>query len=103
MNHPAMTLLGAAINLQRLKIESRIGWSGHVQGYARQLFRDGSHFFDAYGRANGRKDAGVDIIDIGGQNLSSRYSWANRNEEDPGEDELKKRFQTELRYRISWR
>jgi hypothetical protein len=39
---------------------------------ARKVFRDCFIFLEAYGTANGSKDAGVDIIDLADGSLPSR-------------------------------
>lgn len=92
-NHSGMTLLSGATNLKALNLMCDVGYySNKPQWIARRLFRDGHWFFEAYGAANGRKDAVVDIIHMSDENFKARYY---RNEKgDATKDE--QRFRTEL-------
>jgi len=64
-NYSALTLLAGATNLQSLVFNCSLnGYDVHPESIALQIFRDGHHFMDAYGRANGSKDAVVDIIEL---------------------------------------
>lgn len=100
MNHPAFTILGQAVNLKRLYIDCQIHW-GAPTHVAKQIFRDGHHWFEIMGTAKGRVDAAVDILDIGDKNLGARYQYTGENGrswvKSPDEENKKKEFQTELR------
>ena len=99
INHPAFTILGQAVNLRRLHIKCQIHW-GNPTEVARQIYRDGHHWFHTLAIAKGRVDAGVDILDIGDQNLGARYQWTNNVREwvkSTDEEEKIKQFQAELR------
>lgn len=100
MNHPAFTILGQAVNLERLYIDCQIHW-GAPTHVAKQIFRDGHHWFEIMGIAKGRVDAAVDILDIGDKNLGARYQYSDENGrswvKSLDEENKKKEFQTELR------
>ena len=99
INHPAFTILGQAVNLKRLHIKCQIHW-GNPTDVARQIYRDGHHWFHTIGIAKGRIDAAVDILDIGDQNLGARYQWTNNVREwvkSSDEEQKIQQFQAELR------
>jgi len=69
-NYSALTLLAGATNLQSLVFNCTLNdWPVHAEAIASQIYRDGHHFMEAYGRANGSKDAVVDIIELSDDNL----------------------------------
>lgn len=73
-NHSSLTLLAGATNLKSLGIMCDVSYySNKPQWIARRLFRDGHWFFEAYGAANGRKDAAVDIIQLSDENFKHWY------------------------------
>lgn len=94
MNHPAFTLLAGATNLQHLRVDCRVSWSG-AKHAARQLYRDGFHWLEAMGVAKGTFDAAVDIVDMEAENFA-RFHYQNITG-NPTEEELREEFQSELR------
>ncbi|KAK5113035.1 hypothetical protein LTR85_011057 [Meristemomyces frigidus] len=98
MNFCAFPLLGLCTNLQTLFLDCNIGWLRNPRGLARQMFRDGHHFFEAYGAANGSKDAAVDVLALSDSNYdNNRHNWRVRNQALPEKDDFKEQFQAELR------
>lgn len=78
MNYSSMTLLAGATNLKSLRFLCDVGyWSIRPNRVARRLFRDAVLFFEAYGRANGRKDAAVDILHFGDVSF---HTWAPQHQ-----------------------
>lgn len=63
-NYVAMTALVGAVNLRSLYIASWFNATKKTQHIARALYYDMNRFLEAYGRANGSKDAAVAIIHI---------------------------------------
>lgn len=64
LNHPAFTMLARAVSLTHLHIDCRIAWGCDPRRIARQLYRDGHHWFEAVGLAKGKSDAAIDIIEV---------------------------------------
>ena len=62
MNVAAMAALAACTGLRKLHFSCLV--TTDPLRTARQLFRDGHHFFEAFGRAKGRRDAVLDIFDM---------------------------------------
>lgn len=62
-NHCGLTMLSGATNLKALELNGTVDTRGPAQ-LAKQIFREGYHFVQAYGAANGSKDAAVDIIHL---------------------------------------
>lgn len=93
-NHSSMTLLAGATNLKDLNIMCDVGYySRKPQWIARRLFRDGHWFFEAYGAANGRRDAAVDIVRVSDENFKP---WYHQNV-DVDTEKNNKGFKAELR------
>lgn len=91
MNHAAFTLLAQATNLQRLNLSGRLHWRDGPSEYATQLYRDGFHFFETFGSVKGRKDAVVDILQIGVFNDRAAHSpYAVQAYKDEDGDEKRK-------------
>ena len=95
MNHPALTLLASAINLERLRIDCQIHWGGPVP-VARQFFRDGFHYLEGVGAAKGRFDAAVDIVEVASDSMKT-YRWSNGAPDEPTAEEKMDDFRKELR------
>ena len=99
-NHPAITILFSAVNLERLHLECAIhGW-GSMKQVARQFFRDGHHWLESVGTAKGRKDVAVDVLTLGEKNLKYVYGGAYRHVRHGAEarpEEMVEEFQLELR------
>lgn len=90
-NFAAFTVLASAINITRLNMDCEVaqGSWGTGKNIARQFYRDGHTWLEAVGLAKGKRDAAVDLIDLGLQNVNRPYV------EDPssskhGQEELKK-------------
>lgn len=104
VNYCAFALLGNATNLKSVKISRHhSGWYRSPANHAQGLYRDAHFFMEAFGDANGRKDAAVDIFDIAEDNFDayhfSVYSRRNRSSErkdlsPAGNEEV---FRNELR------
>ena len=102
MNVCIFPLLGLCTNLENLFLDCTIGWVRTPQGLARQIYRDGHYFLEAYGRAKGRKDAGVDVLELRDSNFDRdgySTSWWSRRRHVvlPEKDEFRTQFQAELR------
>jgi len=73
-NYSGLTLLAGATNLKSLRITCDVSyWSNQPGRIAARVFRDGHWFFEAYGAANGRKDAAVDILELDKSNFVHWY------------------------------
>jgi hypothetical protein len=58
----AFTLLADCTNLRRLFIDCDFSWGRTTRQMASALYRDGHFFFEAFGDANGKRSAVVDIL-----------------------------------------
>jgi hypothetical protein len=85
-----LTMLAGATNLQSLILDCAIS-GGSPGNMAALLYRDGHHFIGAYGVANGRKDAAVDIIELHDKN------YAVYHNKQPSKEEQEESFEKELR------
>lgn len=64
-NHAAFTMLAGATNLKSLKLMCDVSyWSNNPVRVANRVFGEAHWFLEAYGAANGRKDAAVDILEV---------------------------------------
>ncbi|KAL8937536.1 MAG: hypothetical protein Q9216_004378 [Gyalolechia sp. 2 TL-2023] len=94
LNNPAFAMLGRAVNLTRLAMDCSIHYSGRGEQIARQFYRDAHHWIEAVASSKGRRDAALDIIELGVQNVRGfEYS-------DDAHGELRaltKSFRAELR------
>ena len=99
MNVAALTILAGCTNLKSIYLDCRIGWVRAPKQLALQLYRDGHYFFEAYGAANGRKDAAVDVLQLSECNYdrTNYYSWRMSADSLPASAEFKTQFQAELR------
>lgn len=93
LNHPAMSMLAAGVlNLSRLYFDCEVGWrwtrtlDAHLKGLARQIYRDGFHWFEAVGAAKGSKGAAVEIIEFAERNLA-RSHYRSEQQHDEAEQE----------------
>ena len=68
-NFPAFTILSSAINLTRLDIDCKYGGTD-PQRVAKLLHSDAYYFLQAYGRANGRRDAAVKLFHFGPESVA---------------------------------
>jgi hypothetical protein len=68
---------------------------------ARKVFRDCHVFLEAYGTANGSKDAGVDIIDLADESLPvRRWNYTMRTMEIEDVATQMAAFKQELRFML---
>jgi len=72
-NFGALTLLVGNTTLKRLAFECSIGYRYNPKSLARQLYRNGCYFFEAFGAAHGRKDAILDILEVGDANIDDGW------------------------------
>ncbi|KAL8826047.1 MAG: hypothetical protein Q9170_007560 [Blastenia crenularia] len=80
MNYPAFCALASAVNLTRLSLDCDVSYgSASPRNKARQFHRDGFLWLEAVGRAKGHRDAAVDLIDLGIENVDE---WKNINDWD---------------------
>lgn len=69
-NHAAFTLLAGATNLKSLRLTGDVSyWSNQPGRVANRVFGEAHWFLEAYGAANGRKDAAVDILEMDNSNF----------------------------------
>lgn len=99
-NFASLTLLAACVNLKSLYFECKICWhsysrAGSASWLAKQIYRDAHHFLEAYGSANGRKDAAVDILRF----RDWEYEGTHKTHKQTG-DEFKKKFRSTLRSQL---
>jgi hypothetical protein len=67
-NPSGLMMLAGADNLKSLKFSGNLYGIG-LKEKAKKIVRDGIHFFRAYGVANGRKDAAVDVLKVSWENV----------------------------------
>ena len=89
MNSPALTLLASAANLKRLFIDCTIHYNG-PNGAAKQLFRDGHHWFEGVGAA------AIEAVEMNEDNFNS-YKWRNNSLRQPTQEEGLAQMKEELR------
>lgn len=71
-NHASLTLLAGATNLKSLTLACDVTvYSRKPSRIAARVFGDAHRFFEAYGAANGRKDAAVDILELDESSFAS--------------------------------
>ncbi|KAK3696068.1 hypothetical protein LTR37_018149 [Vermiconidia calcicola] len=99
MNVAALTLLSTCTNLKSFNLDCEIGWLREPKNLARRLYRDGHYFFEAYGVANGKKDAAVEVLGLNQWNFDRDhyYSYRRSASQLPEPEEFKAAFQAELR------
>lgn len=98
LNNPAFAQLASAVNLTRLSMQCSIHYSGRGEQIARQFYRDAHHWLEAVATNKGRRDAGVEIVELGVDNV--RYYGYTSDNEDAAHTKLPAvtaSFQTELR------
>ena len=101
INHCAFMSLAAATNLKTLRLNKADfrGWHTNAKGFARLLYGNAHYFFEAYGAANGRRDAAVDILEIDEEVFDSFWSYRYRHgtvSKQPTLEENKVLFRAEL-------
>lgn len=103
MNFASMTLLSTCTNLRKLRLDCLIysGWrTGGPKATAAQLYRDGHCFLEALGTAHGRKDAAIDIVELGKENFSrsgGRQRFVAPVEESEEDECVKRQLRKVLR------
>lgn len=101
-NFAALSMLSTCTNLQTLFIDCTMGWLRTPKQLARQLFRDGHYFFEAFGAANGRYDAAIDVLQFAEEWQFNKHAggrWYNHSQdkEREADPEKKQQFEDELR------
>lgn len=98
MNVAALTMMAGCTNIRSFNLDCEVGHVRQPKHLAQQLYRDGHYFFEAYGAANGKRDAGIDVIQLNEWNYDKGYYWGGyrRNITLPEMDEFKKQFRAEL-------
>ena len=92
-NHSSLTLLAGATRLKALRLTCDVRYySSKPQYVARRVFLDAHWFLEAYGTANGRRDAAVDILHLKDENFQSYWGG-----EKVDKKAARQRFKTELR------
>lgn len=66
----ALTMLPEATGLDSLRLNYEVGQCSNMEKLALHVWRALHFWFAAYGRANGRKDAGVDIVEMSSLNFA---------------------------------
>jgi hypothetical protein len=77
-NPSGLMMLAGADNLKSLEFSGNLYGIG-LKEKAKKIVRDGIHFFRAYGVANGRRDAAVDILKVSWENVDG-YGRADEEE-----------------------
>lgn len=95
MNYAALTSLAPCVNLKKLKFDCCIGWWYTPKSAARQVYRDGHYFFEAYGCAKGKRDAGMDVIEL--RKWSEDYRTLPEPMTAADSHKCEREFQAELR------
>ncbi|KAL8879890.1 MAG: hypothetical protein Q9192_008139 [Flavoplaca navasiana] len=97
--YPAFAALASAVNLQFLNLDCSIRRGDPVLT-ARQFFRNGHNWLEAVGANEGRRDAAVDRIQLGPENVArSRYGVPSIDDltDEQKLEKMTTLFQTELR------
>jgi hypothetical protein len=95
-NFASLTALAGCTNLKSFMLDCDIGWLRSPKHLARQLFRDGHYFLEAFGAANGKKDAALGVLQLGDSNYDkTRYAWRQRS--IPEREEFQDQFDAEMR------
>jgi hypothetical protein len=89
----AFTLLADCTNLRRLSIDCDFSWGRTARQMASALYRDGHFFFEAFGDANGKKSAVVDILRFSKHTLEHvQYGTSAEDAEKELREALKKKL-----------
>lgn len=98
MNVAGMTSLADCPNLKRLRLDCDIAWRRDPKSLARQLYRDGHFFFERFGVVKGKKDAILDVLQLGECNFDRNGYWGY-TANDPVTDvaEFKRVYAAEMR------
>jgi len=91
MNFSALTLLAECTNLQTLTLDCHVLDARTGKYLARQIFRDGFRFFEAFGTAHGRKDAALDILKLSDECIG-HHGYVNSIERDQLEADVYAEF-----------
>jgi hypothetical protein len=85
------------VNLKSLFIDCSTGqfaYASEPKDVAAQIFREGITFFRAFGIANGRRDSGVDVLEMNEYHFKERDNEQERTTFSPKRYE---EFESELR------
>jgi len=79
LNHCAFMSLATATNLKTLYLpNAAFRWYTNAKGLARGLYSNAHVFLEAYGAAHGRRDAALDIIQLGDDSFDWFYPGYRR-------------------------
>jgi len=80
LNHCAFMSLATATNLKTLYLPTtEFRYYSDAKGLARGLYSNAHFFLEAYGVANGRRDAALDVIQLGEHSFDYFYRRYQRN------------------------
>jgi hypothetical protein len=101
LNHCAFMSLAGATNLKTLRLNRADfrGYHSSAKGFARGLYGNAHFFLEAYGDANGRRDAAIDIIQLDDDVFDSFYTFRYRHGAIPKQHSLEENkvlFRAEL-------
>lgn len=83
-NHAGFAALSTAINLKKITIHGHTCYNSDGKSVATQFYRDAFPWLEAYGAANGKVDAAVDIINISNRRIfGGYYGWTYRERSGP--------------------
>lgn len=81
LNHCAFMSLAAATNLKTLRLNNdEFRYHANPKAFARGIYRDAHHFLEAYGIANGRRDAAIDIMQLDDDVFDSLSPYRRRGD-----------------------
>ncbi|KAJ4359367.1 hypothetical protein N0V95_002197 [Ascochyta clinopodiicola] len=92
-NNACFAVLVSATNLEKLHINTSMGWYRQPKGAAQLFYRNAFPWLEAVGTAKGKYDAALDILDVTGEALGRNYY--NTAQGQTGRDE-RKVFNAEL-------
>lgn len=99
MNVAGLTSLADCQNLESFRLDCDItAWHRQPKSLARQLYRDGHHFFERFGVVKGRKDAVLDVLQLSARNFERNGYWGYAaNDPEADVEEFKKAYAAEMR------
>ncbi|KZM26461.1 uncharacterized protein EKO05_0005340 [Ascochyta rabiei] len=92
-NNACFAVLISATNLEKLHIDTSMGWFRHSKGAAQLFYRNAFPWLEAVGTTKGKYDAALDILDVTEEALGRNYYSSSQGQ--PGGDR-RKMFNAEL-------